>query len=1131
MRFTSSAVAAVCLLSAGEKFKYGDAFSVSVPTVSQNMRFSNQMANNHRMGQRRSLDPLRFKMPSGTEPSGGLEELQELTENRAASALEKQVQKAPSFWKMAGYATIPVSAALGFGIVPSRRLAAHAAGAIVTGVAGAIGKSKLDSVTESAALPAIAQTIIDHGIEDPTTTYGYIKSLKELHGIVDDDEFEAMCANVYSKYLLGMIKFNPMPKSSEPKELGKLKTALGLSNLLVGEAHAAAAEEWYKMTCLFTPEEDLDDPDHPDRQAMDKFLFLTERALKQGDETKEAFQFEMARVAKAMKLSLLVAMDRVAEVQEPFYARALVSTRAKLGSGKVSEAMLERARQTLGIDDQTAFDMHVACFSDEVREQLGLDTSDDDDEDSTTEIDTSKAKFGDDAKEQLDLLAEILGISDEDAEYEIAAEATPLYQETALSAMNSVLSGVSTPDEAWDKIEARREELLLPEINSKELLASIVMQALGGPLEKTNKFAKVNNEAAVYENLLEALDAKQALIKILAKSGWDEFENFDEVFCDPWDRESACGFLISEDRIKMYGIFLTRTVRKSEDGKINEEMYGRIKEIQGLLGISNDQAEINSRSAFGPELQKVCLEACEEITRDYTPELAKNMASKIDETMENFKLSETFMREQGGSFYAKAVEKISAKSPGGIPTKESNEALDELRVMYRLEKEDTYPSHLEYFGAVYKKSILEAMGSTGVIIPELQDGLVDLRARLGVREEDIKELFLSAIETKFVPMMQWVNNEMERTQLSQKQLSERRGKDMGEDVFQTGKSADGTLGLGAEVNIMGDIINLVDFYTANDVAEEKEVGTKEVDGEEVSVLETSYPITAIGSQVIDQQMAEYLYRQFVVGAFSAQGDQASRYEGARATFGGILGLTSEKMEEINDNIGSAVYDNFVSRSMAQKGALDQQDMMFLANIQTKLGLSSETGEKLMMDSQKKVLSEELTNVMDNATPEGIKAFREKCNQMGMDLSEDIGVTGHQLVRMFEQEIIPALKSGELTADNNEAMVDIQESLNMDPDECETVFERTVLRLADDALKLIVSELLRGREENTTKLIAAIIRYAAFFGGDLDLTVEEPTAWAIVNIYEAFDFSGQDSEIVEENKQLLQISLGLFDPEE
>lgn len=1123
MRFTSAALAAFCLLSSTEDIKYGDAFTVTPPMVSHSTLPSV-------LGRSSSLTPLRFQIPNGAaEPSGGMEELEQLTENKMGSVLEKQVQKSPSFWKMAGYATIPVSAALGFGIVPSRRLAAHAAGAIVTGVAGAIGKSKLDSVTESAALPAIAKTIIDYGIEDPNTTYGYIKSLQEMHGIVDDDDFEGMCAEVYSKYLLGMVKFNPMPKSSEPKELGKLKTALGLSNLLVGEAHATAAEEWYRTTCLFTPEEDLEDPDHPDRQAMDKFLFLTERAYKQANETNEAFRFEMARVAKSFKLSLIDAMDRVAEVQEPFYARALVSTRAKLGSGKVSEAMLERARQTLGIDDETATDMHVACFNDEVRAQLGIDTEEDDDEDSdaSPELDLS-AKFGEDTKEQLKLLADILGLSEEDANYEIAAEVTPLFQATALSAMNSVLSGVSSADDAWEKIEARREELLLSHDNTDALLASMVMQALGGPLEKANKFCKVNNQVAVYENLLEALEAKQALINILGKSGWDAEESFDKEFCDPWDKDSAIGLLDTGDRMKMYDTFVKRTGRIAE-GKITDEMHATIKQIQGLLAISDDQAQVTYSAAFGPELQKVLLTAYEEITKDYTPELAKTMKSKIDEQMENLKLSEEFMRDQGASFYTKAVEQISAKSPGGIPTEELNEALDSLRDMYHLEKEDTYGAHLEYFGAVYKKSILEAMGSTGIITPELQEGLSSLRDRLGVREEDTRELFLSAIEKKFIPMMEWVNNEMERTQLTQKQLSERRGKDMGEDVFQTGKGADGTLGLGAEVNIMGDIINLVDFYNENNIAEEKEVGTKEVNGEEVPVLETSYPITGIGSQVVDNQMAEYLYRQFVVGAFSAQGEQAARYEAARASFGGILGLTGEKMEEINDNIGSTVYDNFVSRSMATKGALDQQDMMFLANIQTKLGLSAEAGEKLMMDSQKKCLTEELSSIMRDGSAASVKAFREKCNAMGMDLSEDVGVTSHQLVTMFEQEIVPALQSGEITADNQDMLAEIQESLNMEPEECESIFERTILKLAEDAVSDVEAEVLRGREENTTDVMRQIVRYAAFFGGDLDLTVEEPTAWSIYNIYEALDFSGEDAEAVEENKELMKVALGLMEP--
>eukprot|EP00980_Cylindrotheca_fusiformis_P001430 scaffold345_cov134-Cylindrotheca_fusiformis.AAC.41 len=1100
MKFSSVAVTAFLLAPTGDV----SAFTVRPPMAAA-------PRNQNAQGR---LPPLKF-----AEVSGGMEELQEYTDAKTTSPLEKQMRKSPSFWKLAGYATVPVSAALGFSLVPSRRLVAHAAGAIVTGVAGAIGKSKLDSFSDVVAPPAIAQAILDHGLDDPTTTAGYVQEVQTLFGITDDEEFESMCSDVYSKYLLGMVKFNPISKTSELKELKKLKKALSLSNLQVGEAHAAAAAEWYRTTCLFTPEEDLEDPDHPDRQAMDKLLFLTERALRQGGETAEAFAFEMTRVGKAMKLSFGEVMERVADVQEPFYARALKSTRAKLGTNSVSGSTLEKARETLGLDEQIAFDMHVAAFNEEVRELLGLAGEDEN-------ADTSKAKFGEGAQERLDQLAEVLGLSEDDANYEISAEATPLYQTTALDAMKAVLAGSATPDDAWEQIEARREELLLPQSKSKELLSSLVMQALGGPLEQTNKFAKVNNEAAVYNNVLEALEAKKALIAILTKSGWDEFDNFDKTFCNPFDKQSANGFLRSDERIKLYKTFVSRSLRNSKDGKISDEMFSQMAEVKGLLGISDDQAEVEARGSFGPELQKACLRALHEIVADYTPELAANMKKDIDATLESFKLSEDFLREQGAAYYAKAVSQISEKSPAGIPTKEMNEALDSLRKMYRLEKEDTYPAHMEYFGSVYKKSIIEAMGSTGIIRPDFKDALADLRDRLGVREEDTKQLFLEAVEDKMVPMVEWINSEMERTMLTQQQLAQRRKKDMGQDMFQSGKAADGVLGVGAEVQIMSDIMNLVDFYRENEIAEEKEIGTEEVDGKEVPVIETSYPITALGAEAIDQEMAETLYRQFVVGAFTNQGEQASRYEGARATFGGILGLTNEKMEEINDNIGSTVYDNFVSRSMAQKGTLDQQDMMFLANIQGKIGLSSEQSEKLLMQSQKKVLSEEINSLMDNPTPEGLKAFREKCNLMGMDLAEDVGISRPRLVRMFEAEIIPGLKSGEITADNSEILTEIQESLNLDSEECEAMFEAAIMRLAKQALDLTKSELLRGREENTVDSIKEIVQYAAFVEGDLDLTVEEAVANQIFNIYETFDFSDVDGETVEVNKELLRTALGI-----
>jgi hypothetical protein len=340
------------------------------------------------------------------ETSGGIEQLQELlaTADTTGGPLAKPMRRSPSFFKLAGWATIPVAALLGFAVVPSRRWAAHTVGAVVTGLAGAVGKSRLDVETQERAKPALAQLIVDQGLQETTPTA--IRALQDQFGLLDED-YMAVATEVYAAYLLGMVKFNPTAKTSELKELEQLKTILQLDNIHVGEAHALAAEEWYRTTCLFTPEEELSDPTHPDRQALDKFLFLTERALSQGGETPEAFVFEMTRVARALRLDYAVALDRVAATAEPFYARALRSTRSKLTT--VSPDMLERARQSLGIAEEVAFDMHIAAFNEEVRALLGLvapsdyDDDDDDAEDAAVNSASSQknVKFSEGAIERV----------------------------------------------------------------------------------------------------------------------------------------------------------------------------------------------------------------------------------------------------------------------------------------------------------------------------------------------------------------------------------------------------------------------------------------------------------------------------------------------------------------------------------------------------------------------------------------------------------------------------------------------------------------------------------------------------------------------------------------------------------
>ena len=129
--------------------------------------------------------------------------------------------------------------------------------------------------------------------------------------------------------------------------------------------------------------------------------------------------------------------------------------------------------------------------------------------------------------------------------------------------------------------------------------------------------------------------------------------------------------------------------------------------------------------------------------------------------------------------------------------------------------------------------------------------------------------------------------------------------------------------------------------------------------------------------------------------------------------------------------------------------------------------------------------------------------------------------------MFEAEVVPGLKSGEISADNSDILIEIQESFNIESDECEAMFETMLLRLSKNAIDLIKSELMRGREENTVDLIKELVRYAAFTEGDLGITVDEATANSIFNIYESLDFTGESEDTVEANKELLKETLGLW----
>merc|ERR1711997_1293918 len=202
--------------------------------------------------------------------------------------------------------------------------------------------------------------------------------------------------------------------------------------------------------------------------------------------------------------------------------------------------------------------------------------------------------------------------------------------------------------------------------------------------------------------------------------------------------------------------------------------------------------------------------------------------------------------------------------------------------------------------------------------------------------------------------------------------------------------------------------------------------------------------------------------------------------------------------------------------------------MFLANIQGKLNISAEAGEKLLSDTQKKILSAEADSLLreNNPSPEHVKNFREKCNSMGLELETDIGIPKSSIVRMFEAEVSPGLVSGEITIESGDVLSEIQDSLGLTSEDAEEIFADLLYNRAKGAISRIKGEFLRGRDENCADIVQRLARYSKFVNGELNLDVDENTAWKIYNMYEAMDFGDTEAVDIDENKDILKTALGL-----
>jgi len=209
--------------------------------------------------------------------------------------------------------------------------------------------------------------------------------------------------------------------------------------------------------------------------------------------------------------------------------------------------------------------------------------------------------------------------------------------------------------------------------------------------------------------------------------------------------------------------------------------------------------------------------------------------------------------------------------------------------------------------------------------------------------------------------------------------------------------------------------------------------------------------------------------------------------------------------------------------MQDKNELDQQDMMFLAQIQDKLKMDSGIGEKLLVDTQKILLNRQLEKVFTagtRITPEQVKAVREQAVSMDINLSSDLGIEGDRLGRMFTLELESGIEDGSVTPSNgSELVIEIQESLGLTVERAQFLLENMITAKSKILLQNISSDVMQGNDIRAVADCKKLANFVNFVDPDnVELECNSGTAEKICNVFASSNES--KTEDVEVLKRVL-----------
>jgi len=940
------------------------------------------------------------------------------------------------------FATI-TSAVFTWVITPSKNKVISSVFSFIIGSLVYFLLQKFNSKNTMGAQKKILEKISEENLKGDLTEF--ICSLERDYSLTSD-EIRKELLNVYKRFLMFFLK-NSTLDLDEVNKLMILKKSFGISSQEIGECHYECSQEIFNTNLLFLERTTSNESS----QIINKFLFLSDRLFSL--DSKKGYQYETSRIKRVLNVTSPDFEEIKNKLSEELYIKSI---KAVQNSEKNFPDSLSEVKQILGITIERSQVVNESVFKDYIKTCISKE-------------DGFKAEGVKSLKE----LQRILEIPNEEFSLYMTQECSVFIksniEECVQPLMNS-LRGEELKRISETLLESK-EKFLVPESTIFSLYLDVVKGLVASNIKttlssiKAKRFSDANKKTDAFLILCQNLEKVAVLFE---DTGSSESKKETNEAID----ETVQNFSLNETQ-EILKAFIGNLL---EDPVINEDKEQSIKNLRLILNISEASSASIYKNVVGPIYQEGVKKT---VDKNELNDQAKNSMSELANSL---KIEENLAIILKTSIYRdKLKELVASKSVFGTQDLKN---LDQIRNFLDLSYSNVQTIHDTICEPIFKKSVQEAMGASGIVPSNYWEGLEKLRKRLRLTESKAKEIFYIVMKERLRILFEKAIADDKK-----KKQPKEEGKDLGDDPTVS-KGSGTALGIEASNPEGNELLNLVEIYFRNRVFSDKEIPTNEqkkgalkglvgrVETQLKSKTEISfsYPVTLNG--LFDKKVLSDLYKQYLIECFSSklQSEKRKLFSNLNK-LGPILGLETEEISSIHSSVGVSIYQRFLSQSLS-KGFLDNSDTAFLTTIQNTLSMENSVCNQLIKDSKKGVVSLAVERVFASPkiNPDNVVNIRKMADQFNIDLEQDLSISSVQRSKLFRIEIDTGIEKGEINSENLEAIVRLQKCYGLENTVAKKVLFDCVNTRCEGSLLNALASLRRSDDVGVMKELENLLNF-------------------------------------------------------